>query len=81
MAFKNYYLSLIFRMKNLVQDKNPRKEMIKLRNRLRLNYSDVVGLFSQRLKKKVKELNPKVLKFKEKLFFKIEKIHNINKEY
>jgi hypothetical protein len=71
MSFKNYYLSLIYRMKDLVQIKNPRKEIIKLRNRLRLNYSDVIGLFSQRMKKKVKELNPRVLKLKEKLLKKI----------
>ncbi len=71
MSFKNYYLSLIYRMKDLVQDKNPRKEMIKLRNRLMLNYSDVIGLFSQRMKKKAKELNPKALKVKEKLLINI----------
>jgi hypothetical protein len=40
MSFKNYYLGLIYRMKDLVQDNNPRKEMIKLRTRLRLNYTD-----------------------------------------
>jgi hypothetical protein len=78
MSFKNYYLSLIYRMRDLMQDNNPRKEMIKLRNRLRLNYSDMISLFSQRMKKKVKELNPKILKAKEKLIKKIEKIHNIN---
>ncbi len=71
-------MSVIYRKKDLMQDNNPRKEMIKLRNRLRLNYSDVIGLFSQRMKKKVKELNPKILKAKEKLIKKIEKIHNIN---
>jgi hypothetical protein len=71
MGFKNYYLSLIYRMKDFLQVKNPRKEMIKLRNCLRLNYSDVIGLLSQRMKKKVKELNPRVLKVKEKLLKKI----------
>ncbi len=71
-------MSVIYRKKDLMQDNNPRKEMIKLRNRLRLNYSDVISLFSQRIKKKVKELNPKILKAKEMLIKKIEKIHNIN---
>ncbi len=71
MSFKNYYMSLIYRMKDLMQDRNPRKEMIKLRNCLRLNYSDVIGLFIQRMKKKVKELNSGVLKVKEKLLKKI----------
>jgi hypothetical protein len=78
MAFKNYYMSVIYRIKDLMKDNNPRKEIIKLRNRLRLNYTEVISLFSQRMKKKVKELNPKILKAKEKLIKRIEKIHNIN---
>jgi hypothetical protein len=82
MSFKNYYLALIYSIKDLMQDNNLRKQMIKLRTRLRLNYSDVVCLFSQRMNKKVKELNPNILKIKVKLLTiieKIEKIHNINK--